>query len=212
MSDQENPALAAVYPFPPQYYKLYSDERIARFNRLKDASVERVELEQQGNIDALGAFIPVAEETLDPPEPVEGIYQMFGQQYTTAEKLPSLTQQGIPQLFPDGPIDRVAELRNMNHSLLLNFLELVDIMSTEPDAAKFEHKFNHIRLLLINFHHLLNEYRPHEARDIIRLMLERQIRRRKSNFDAIWKVCNEVQQLLNKPLEQLQTLEDLSHN
>ena len=41
-----------------------------------------------------------------------------------------------------------------------------------------EHKLNDIELLFINMHHLINELRPHQARDNIRCILEMQKQQR----------------------------------
>lgn len=56
--------------------------------------------------------------------------------------------------------------------MLLNFLELMGHMSLDPRFA--EDKVSDIRTLFINFHHVLNEYRPHQAREqAISLMQDR---------------------------------------
>jgi mediator of RNA polymerase II transcription subunit 7 len=45
----------------------------------------------------------------------------------------------------------------------LNFLELTGILSQSPSDA--EAKIQDLRTLFINVHHILNEYRPHQARE-----------------------------------------------
>ena len=69
---------------------------------------------------------------------------------------------GVTQLYPDEPnLDRTAELKSLTKSALLNYLELVGIMGVDP--AGWTQKIDDLRIIFINMHHLLNEYRPHQA-------------------------------------------------
>lgn len=61
------------------------------------------------------------------------------------DKLPSLEEQGVERLVHQGidygdkdgkHVDRAIELKRLAKSLLLNFLELVGIMSTTPEAVR----------------------------------------------------------------------------
>lgn len=49
-------------------------------------------------------------------------------------------------------------------------------MTRDPSSLKRKEKLEHIGILFINMHHLLNEYRPHQARDLLRQMLAYQVR------------------------------------
>jgi hypothetical protein len=78
------------------------------------------------------------------------------------DRLPSLSEMGVTQLYPAEPNqDRTIELRNLTKSALLNYLELVGIMSVDPSA--WTEKLDDLRIIFINLHHLLNEYRPHQV-------------------------------------------------
>ncbi|KAI8849184.1 hypothetical protein BC829DRAFT_196847 [Chytridium lagenaria] len=50
-------------------------------------------------------------------------------------------------------------------------------------------------------HFLLNRYRPHQARDTLRLLMERQIKRRKKTTESVKSCCDEVMAMLNKIFE-----------
>ena len=87
------------------------------------------------------------------------------------DKLPTLEDQGITNLpSTTAPptkdakhYDRAFELKRLAKSLLLNFLELAGTLSIAPtDAAA---KIADLRTIFINIHHILNEYRPHQARE-----------------------------------------------
>ncbi|KAH8552854.1 MED7 protein-domain-containing protein [Umbelopsis sp. PMI_123] len=61
-------------------------------------------------------------------------------------------------------------------SLMAQFLTLLDILVREPE--KFGPRIEDISNILINIHHILNEYRPHQARETLRLMLETQLKKK----------------------------------
>lgn len=85
--------------------------------------------------------------------------------------------QGIKRLYPQH-FDRRRELRKLNHSLLVNFLDLIDLLVQCPDSPRRTEKVEDISLLFIHIHHLLNEFRPHQARETLRVMMELQRRQR----------------------------------
>ena len=95
------------FPLPPaQYYKLFTDENI-RNNRAPK-----------------------------PPAPIQGTYQMFGQQFSTEDNIiRPLEAQGFKRLYPQH-FDRKKELKKLNHSLLVNFLDLIDLLVHNPDSPQ----------------------------------------------------------------------------
>ena len=69
---------------------------------------------------------------------------------------------GVKQLYSaETGQDRTVELRTLTKSVLLNYLELIGIMGVDP--AGWTDKIEDIRIIFINMHHLLNEYRPHQV-------------------------------------------------
>jgi mediator of RNA polymerase II transcription subunit 7 len=67
---------------------------------------------------------------------------------------------GVTQLYSNDS-DRTIELCTLTKSALLNYLELVGIMGVDP--AGWTEKIGYIRIIFVNMHHLLNEYRPHQV-------------------------------------------------
>lgn len=55
----------------------------------------------------------------------------------------------------------------MNHSVLVNFLDLLDILIHCPDSGKRQEKIDDISLLFIHMHHLINEFRPHQVINLL---------------------------------------------
>ncbi|KAJ3196467.1 Mediator of RNA polymerase II transcription subunit 7 [Irineochytrium annulatum] len=171
--------MQAAYPPPPAYFSSYTDDNLARHERrLRGEETEEDKLQPYLN--------------LQPPAPLQGPYIMFGEQLNTSDEVPLLKEMGITQLFDDD-CDRIAELKKLNHSLLLNFTELSEILSERP--LEFAYKLEHIRLILINMHYLLNGYRPHQARDTLRLLMMKQIKRRQVTTDKVKSCCDEINAL-----------------
>lgn len=144
------PTLTAAFPDPPQQFvDLFSDERLS------------------------SGLSP------EPPAPLAGgAYAMFGVAMACEDKMiRSLEEQGIRRLY-QRRYDRRLELKKMNHSLLASFLDLLDVLVKCPETASREEKCQHISMLFIQMHHLINELRPHQARETIRvsLLLQRKAR------------------------------------
>ncbi|VDO94565.1 unnamed protein product [Soboliphyme baturini] len=140
---------------------------------------------------------------LPPPPPVQGHYSMFGVGYSTDDPIiQSLESQNVRRLFQIGPnFDRKVEMKKLNHSILANFLDLLEILVRCPSSPERERKIEDLQLLFINMHHLINEYRPHQARETLKLMLEVQgqerrivVKRFVAQFDAVYR---NLQQCLN---------------
>lgn len=125
--------------------------------------------------------------------------------------LPSLQEQGIEQLYPEPPaagteqnsqpsppLNHAYYLLKISKSLLLNFLEFTGILSVSPE--QFESKVEDLRNLFINAHHLLNLYRPHQARESLIMMMEEQLNHSREEMRQMDKVKAEVESVL----EQLQ--------
>ncbi|KAH9489036.1 Mediator of RNA polymerase II transcription subunit 7 [Bulinus truncatus] len=136
---------SSAFPMPPmQYITNYTDENIKR-----------------------GKAPP-------PPPPVQDSYTMFGAHFSADEAIiRPLEASGCRRLYPHN-YDHKRELKKLNHSILVNFLDLLDVLIRAPESPKRAEKLEDINLLFINMHHLINEFRPHQARETLRVMLELQ--------------------------------------
>jgi len=216
---QQANALAAAFPSPPPFWQHFTPENLSRIAALRAASTP----DGKGGalLDAARARLldlPPELRFLQPPEPpAEGVYRCFGDIYNLNEELPSLEEQGIEQLYPTPTIlegkhsDRAFILKRIAKSLLLNFLELVGILSVNPE--QYEDKIKDLRTLFINFHHLLNEYRPHQARESLILMMQDQLDRSRAETEGILRMKERVESLLDvlgqpKPVEMDVVVED----
>ncbi|CAM0140139.1 Mediator of RNA polymerase II transcription subunit 7 [Umbelopsis sp. WA50703] len=161
----EQAKAGSAWPEPPTFYRRYTTENL-----------EQAKLVKHGKADASDVRLDFTIELLEPPPPLEGSYVVFDQQWQTEDKLLSLEEMNVKQLYPTGKIDRVFELKKLLRSLMAQFLSLLDILVREPD--KFGGRIEDISNILINIHHILNEYRPHQARETLRLMMETQLKKK----------------------------------
>lgn len=67
-----------------------------------------------------------------------------------------------------------------------------------------EEKLEDLNLLFINIHHLINELRPHQARETLRVMMERQKQQRLDTADKLNKHLDRVVAMLQSSLSSLQ--------
>ncbi|KAG6002432.1 hypothetical protein E4U21_003106 [Claviceps maximensis] len=189
MAEQEAHSLASTFPNPPLFWKSFTPDRVARVEELRSAFAGA------GDSSPLPVRIPGLPEELthlQPPlEPADGRWRLFGDHYMLDDKLPTLEDQGItnlPNLDLSAPkdakhYDRAFELKKLVKSLLLNFLELTGTLFHNPAGA--EAKIQDLRTLLINIHHILNEYRPHQARESAIALIQSHLDKTRSETIAI---------------------------
>lgn len=137
-----------------------------------------------------------------PPPPIVDTYQMFGNTFNNEEMIRSLESQGIRRLIPQH-FDRRKELKKLNHSLFANFLDLIDLLIHYPDSPKRTEKIEDLSLLFVHIHHLLNEFRPHQARETLRVLMEVQKRTRIETAMRFQKHLEKVRELVRNAFAQL---------
>ncbi|KAG5360112.1 Mediator of RNA polymerase II transcription subunit 7 [Yarrowia sp. B02] len=201
---KQNEGLLSVYPPPPWYYRYFTDENLAK---VKDSA---------GSDNAELSEAPL--KYLTPPSPPEvGAYHNFGDVWQVNDKLATLEDLGITQVYDGAAIRgegqesgaRVLELKKLTKSLLLAFVELTGIMGVSPE--QFPAKFENVRVLLINIHHILNEYRPHQARESLVTLMQQQINDKKQHVENIRQSCDKVREtirVLSKQFDQVDEFEE----
>ncbi|KAI8129162.1 hypothetical protein FF38_12981 [Lucilia cuprina] len=142
-----------------------------------------------------------------PPPPIQDMYSMFGIQYNNEEMIRSLESQNIKRLIPIH-FDRRKELKKLNHSLFVNFLDLIDLLIQYPDSPRRTEKIDDLSLLFVHMHHLLNEFRPHQARETLRVMMEMQKRQRVETTNRFQKHLERVRDIVNNAFAALPEITD----
>ncbi|KAH9907168.1 mediator complex, subunit Med7 [Xylariomycetidae sp. FL2044] len=188
--EDEQAQISSTWPLPPPFWKDFADDQITRTAELRIAFAMKEARSDPSPIRL--PEIPYEVRNLQPPvEPKDGTWRVFGDTYRLIDELPKLEDQGIRRLFPnleerdqDGKhFDRATILKRLAKSLLLNYLELIGRLATNPELA--EEKITDIRDMFINFHHLTNEYRPHQARESLIMRMQAQLDKTKHETDTI---------------------------
>ncbi|KAI5960436.1 PHA2 [Candida pseudojiufengensis] len=196
--------ISSLYPPPPPYYKFFTDDNLEKLNEWKKEDKEGTP--------------PGELRFLIPPKQPEGSqYRGYGNIWSFQDKLPNLKDTQWQQLYNDEnltSVTKIEELHKIMDSLLLAFLELISILSVDPQ--QFEPKIKDMSLLLINFNHLLNTYRPHQSRESLIMLLRNQISNKNNEIQEIDKVCDDIKtkirNLFDKQTEDLdmEEIEDIS--
>ncbi|KAK6859093.1 MED7 protein-domain-containing protein [Apiospora arundinis] len=210
---------------PAPFYKDFTATNLARLADLKrehaettnppssSASDNNATKKEDDDDDTLSqrlTGLPSNLRNLQPPlPPDEGAWRVFGDPYRLVQPLPKLEEGGeIRPVVSGGGLasaadgsggedkhfDRATVLKRIAKSLLLNFLELVGILS--QNAMDASEKVKDIRDLFYNFHHLINEYRPHQARESLIAMMQAQLDRTRAETTAIRDSKEKVERLL----------------
>ncbi|KAF9893187.1 Mediator of RNA polymerase II transcription subunit 7 [Aspergillus nanangensis] len=215
-AEKPPPPLATAFAPPPPLWKHFTAENVKRLEKIKKEASKgqdgKPRLKKWSPEELRALNLPSELRFLVPPEiPTKDHYNVFGEVQSLSTALPALTDQGITQLYPSPPTaesDRVATSepsKPLNHayyllkiskSLLLNFLEFVGVLSIAPE--QFQDKVNDLRTLFINAHHLLNLYRPHQARESLITMMEEQLGRSKDEIQHMDRLKAEITDALEK--------------
>ena len=100
-------------------------------------------------------------------------------------------------------VHRKRELRKLNHSILVNFLDLLDYLIKSPDSDKRVEKIGDLNLLFIHMHHLINEFRPHQARETLRVLLHVQKKKRLNLSEKFQGILDRIQTQIQEALSNL---------
>ena len=109
----------------------------------------------------------------------------------TSPILEPLTQQ---ETLPHP--QRALILKKLAKSLLLSFLELMGLLAQNPTANV--DKISELRLLFINFYYLCNEYRPHQAREELKALMEEQVKKVREEREGVERMRDEVREVLKR--------------
>lgn len=202
MSAAETNEISSLYPPPPPYIKFFTQENIDKLPEYKKAKTASA---NQNDADAAADSEDRPECALDflipPPMPKDSQYRAFGSVWQLKDQLPDLKTMGLTQLYKKASAEdtnnyqyKIKELLKLLKSLLLNYLELVNILSVNPSL--YEQKVDHIRTILVNIHHLLNEYRPHQSRESLIMLLEEQLEYKRKEIKEIDQVCQQLRDKL----------------
>lgn len=190
MNEQPQGAqLSSTYPLAPMdYVNMYTNENIKSGKAPPPPPIIK------DNYTCFGKPIDPNDVLIRPLES-QGFQRLYSTGTTTTTTTTTSTSIGTSRISTN---NHKRELKKLNHSIVIAYLDLLEILIKAPTkqvardqqqqldlnseqlAYKTlrDQKLEDIELLFINMHHLINELRPHQARDNIRCILEMQKRQR----------------------------------
>ena len=105
-----------------------------------------------------------------PPPPRDG-HVMYGvMRPPLGAEVPAASLE--EQLYDESSTDLCRELRELNQRLRLEFLELLESMRCNTPMDEHTRK---MRMLLLNMQHLINKFRPYQAREELIAIAQAQV-------------------------------------
>ncbi|KAF1912170.1 MED7 protein-domain-containing protein [Ampelomyces quisqualis] len=93
-------------------------------------------------------------------------------------------------------LDRQRYLFRFLRSILVAYMELLGIVAVNPTSEHKDDKLKDILTMVTNMHALINEYRPHQARETLIREMERQVERKKKEIEGVRKMQDRVGEVL----------------
>ncbi|KAF7195526.1 Mediator of RNA polymerase II transcription subunit 7 [Pseudocercospora fuligena] len=197
----ESKPMAALFPSPPPFYQHFTKQNLSRLRQLrKEAGVldttSDTSSQDKKDIDVL-ALPPELRYLVPPSPPSASKFNVFGAEVDLEASGPSLNTFDIEQLYPDtesAKLNPQSQLLAMSRSLLTTFLSLTGVLANDPEAQ--EPQLKHLQTLMYNMHDLINQYRPHQARESLIMMMEERVERVKAEVTRIDESKAKVEKLL----------------
>jgi mediator of RNA polymerase II transcription subunit 7 len=152
---------AAPFPAPPPFWKHFTKGNVEKLAALDADSEES------------NKKLPLELLYLRPPPPPPASAETYIT-FAVSQALNPAPAPPPPEILlfdPKSPgLNPAALLSRLTKSVLLNFLELTTILGNDP--MQYEDKMSDINRIMLNIHFVINMYRPHQAREGVKEMLQ----------------------------------------
>jgi mediator of RNA polymerase II transcription subunit 7 len=209
------------YPPPPPFYLNFTTENKDRLEHAKrDAGLD-TSTDTQLSADQI-LSLPAELRYLIPPSPPGDTqeFKVFGtptqlsghDTFTGTMEWISQTMDtkwilkdwSYEQLYPStsssssasSTLDRQRYLFRFLRSILVAYIELLGIAAVNPTSDLKDDKLKDILTLVTNMHALINEYRPHQARETLIREMEKQVERKKREIEGVRRMKERVGEVL----------------
>jgi mediator of RNA polymerase II transcription subunit 7 len=213
------------FPPPPPFWRNFTAENQAQLKDVeKEAGMDTTggnDVPTNFTTEQILA-LPTELRYLIPPEPPsdDAEFKVFGtvartqggDKFTTTMEWISRTLAAdytlmgweYEQLYPStaasssasSTLDRQRYLFRFLRSLLIAYIELLGIVAINPTAEEKDEKLKDILTMVTNMHALINEYRPHQARETLIREMERQVERKRAEVEGVRKMREKVKDVL----------------
>ncbi|CAG5141543.1 uncharacterized protein ALTATR162_LOCUS964 [Alternaria atra] len=122
----------------------------------------------------------------------------YEQLYPSSSTEPATDDPPAQQTTADNSasLDRQNYLFRFLRSILLSYISLLGIVAANPTSEQKEQKLKDIMTLVANMHALINEYRPHQARQTLIAKMEEQVRRKREEVESVRRMGEKVKEVL----------------
>lgn len=197
MAEEQQQQLISPFPAPPPFYKHFTKQNRDRVQQLRrEAGASQNDGAKEHDIDTttlppeLGCLVP-------PPPPSTSKFTVFGHEIDLQAPQPTLAEAGIEQLYPEHPSVTTTpqpHLIALSRSLLTTFLSLTGILAANPEL--YEERVLDLQAIVFNMHSLINQYRPHQARESLIMLMEDRVEKMRAETRAIEEGREKVAKLL----------------
>lgn len=180
------PLPRAPFPAPPPFWRHFTTANLTHFSSLPPDSSSPLPYN----------LLPLRPPPPPTPAPHQ-TYTAFDTPHPTVPVPTPTSPSTDPDLLfnPSAPDFQPAVLLSrLTKSLLLNFLELSTILA--ENVQEREGKVRDIKVLMYNVHAVINVYRPHQARESVREMLEGVLEQGRREMEESERAKGEVQGFL----------------
>ncbi|KAF2439585.1 hypothetical protein P171DRAFT_422197 [Karstenula rhodostoma CBS 690.94] len=216
---EDEDVLTSYFPNPPPFYKHFTPKNLAALAQFQSAQDTAPDTPLT---TAQLLQLPTELRYLVPPAPPSpsAEYSVFGKKTTVnaLDDYPEAMQAirtrlqthpvtgevvldwSYEQLYPSttswSSLDRQAYLFRFLRSIVLSYVELLGVMAQDPTSAAKDEKLKDVLTLALNMHALVNEYRPHQARETLIREMERQVERKKGEVEGVRRMGERVREVL----------------
>lgn len=211
------------YPYPPPFYLKFTTENKDRLNEIKkEAGIDTASKDSKSTQLSIEQILALPTELryLIPPEPPADTeeFNVFGtvnqlKDRDTFNGTMEFISQGLHKALPDwkyeqlypttdasnsasSTLDRQRYLFRFLRSILVAYIELLGIVAINPTDELKDDKLKDILTMVTNMHALINEYRPHQARETLISEMERQVEKKKKEIQGVSKMKERVGEVL----------------
>ncbi|KAK4507636.1 hypothetical protein PRZ48_001371 [Zasmidium cellare] len=197
----EGNTITAPFPAPPPFYNHFTKQNISQLRQIrKDAGIPPPKDGQTREKDVDILSLPAELRYLVPPEPpTDTTLAVFGDNISLDPPRKTLAEAGIEQIYPDDASilsNPQPHLIALARSMLTTFLALTGILARNP--ALQEEKMTDLQAIVYNLHDIINQYRPHQARESLILMMEERVEKMKGEIQRIDQAKESVAKLLQE--------------
>lgn len=223
-AEDADPLALSFFPDPPPFYKYFTAENLSRLEETgHGAATGDGSGAQPLSADQLLA-LPTELRYLIPPEPPaadEDVHVFNEKARAKGTNVFDKNMDYISEMlrlegiFPEGwkykqlphdpvPTEAFAALSHQQklyscvRSLLLCNVKLLGIMASDPTSAMKSATLDDMLTLVTNMHALINEYRPHQARETLIEKMEAQVERKRKEIEAVNTVAERVRGVLDE--------------